>query len=74
MVMVAITKSVRDLIQLYIYMYLRPLVVTSLRYSLRPSGLLKCVETLDSVSNYYCITTAALGRTLCPDISYILAA
>ena len=24
-------------------------------YSLGPSGLLKCVETLDSVSNYYLI-------------------
>ena len=34
---------------------LRPLVAPSLRsecYSLGPSGLLKCVETLDSVSNY----------------------
>ena len=34
----------------------RPLVAPSLRsgcYSLGPSGLLKCVETLDSISNYY---------------------
>ena len=37
-----------------------PLVAPSLClgcYSLGPLGLLKCVETLDSVSNYYIIET-----------------
>ena len=54
------SKSVRDLAQWSLRFLRDPqalkLVAPSLRlgcYSPGPLGLLKCVETLDSVSNYY---------------------
>ena len=52
------SKSVRDLVQWSLCFLRDPRALSSTLASLGmlqpgPSGLLKCIETLDSVSNYY---------------------